>query len=100
MSQKPKTIKASDFKAKCLALLDEVARTGETIVITKNGKPVVDLVPHRAKKRSGRSALGVWKGQVEIIGDIVSPIYAGLKTSMRNSRSAAPETIEAFGRTV
>ena len=66
-----KTIKASEFKAKCLALMDEVARTGETVVITKNGEPVADLVPHRVKKRS---PFGVWKGQVEITGDIMSPI--------------------------
>ena len=64
-------INASEFKAKCLALMDEVARTGETVVITKNGEPVADLVPHRAKKRS---PFGVWKGQVEITGDIMSPI--------------------------
>ena len=68
-----KTIKASEFKAKCLALMDEVARTGETVVITKNGEPVADLVPHRVKKRS---PFGVWKGQVEITGDIMSPIDA------------------------
>ena len=66
-----KTIKASEFKAKCLALMDEVARTGETVVITKHGEPVADLVPHRVKKRS---PFGVWKGQVEITGDIMSPI--------------------------
>jgi prevent-host-death family protein len=65
-----KTIKASEFKAKCLALMDEVARTGERIVITKNGEPVAELVPHKKK----RSPLGIWKGQVEIIGDIMSPI--------------------------
>ena len=34
-------IKASEFKAKCLALIDEVAGTGDPIVITKNGKPLV-----------------------------------------------------------
>ena len=67
-----KTVKASEFKAKCLALMDEVARTGGSVVITKNGAPVADLVPHRAKKK--RSPFGVWKGQVEIIGDIISPI--------------------------
>jgi prevent-host-death family protein len=71
MSQKLKTIKASEFKAKCLALVDDVARTGETVVITKNGVPIAELVPHRPKKRS---PLGVWKGQMEIIGDIMWPI--------------------------
>jgi prevent-host-death family protein len=68
---KTKTIKASEFKAKCLALMDEVARTGQRVVITKNGEPVADLVPHDAKKRS---PFGIWKGKVEIIGDIISPI--------------------------
>lgn len=88
MSQKPKTVKASDFKAKCVALLDEVARTGDTIVVTKNGRPIVEIVPHRAKKRG---ALGVWKGQVEIIGDIVSPIYAewahGIDVELKKRRA-------------
>ena len=35
----PRTIKASEFKAKCLQLMDEVAETGDEIVITKNGRP-------------------------------------------------------------
>jgi prevent-host-death family protein len=35
-----RSISASEFKAKCLALLDEVAETGETIIVTKRGKPV------------------------------------------------------------
>ena len=35
-----KTIKASEFKAKCLKLMDEVADTGQPLVITKNGRPV------------------------------------------------------------
>lgn len=39
------TIQASAFKARCLALLDEVARSHSTIVVTKHGKPVAKLVP-------------------------------------------------------
>jgi prevent-host-death family protein len=66
-----RTIKASGFKAKCSALIDQVADTGEAIVITKNGKPLVKLVPRRVPKRS---PLGVWKGKVIIKGDIISPI--------------------------
>jgi prevent-host-death family protein len=38
-------IPASEFKAKCLALLDEVAETRETLVVTKRGKPVARIVP-------------------------------------------------------
>nr|NDG06974.1 type II toxin-antitoxin system Phd/YefM family antitoxin [Oxalobacteraceae bacterium] len=41
------TIQASEFKARCLALMDQVARTGETILVTKNGKPIAELRPHR-----------------------------------------------------
>ena len=36
---------ATEFRAKCLGLLDWVAKTGETIVITKRGKPIARLVP-------------------------------------------------------
>jgi prevent-host-death family protein len=42
------TIKASEFKAKCLQLMDQVARTGVELTITKNGIPVAKLVPTAA----------------------------------------------------
>jgi prevent-host-death family protein len=64
-------IKASEFKAKCLAVLDEVERTRQTVIITKRGKPVAELVPHKLPKRSPR---GIFKGRMEILGDIISPI--------------------------
>jgi prevent-host-death family protein len=43
------TLKASEFKARCLKLMDEVQKTGDEIVITKNGKPISKLVPYRVK---------------------------------------------------
>lgn len=43
------TLKASEFKARCLKLMDEVQKTGNEIVITKNGKPVSKLVPYHVK---------------------------------------------------
>jgi prevent-host-death family protein len=64
-------IKASEFKAKCLALMDEVARTGNPLLITKNGKPVAELVPQRSRRRNLK---GCSKDSFFIIGDIVSPI--------------------------
>jgi prevent-host-death family protein len=64
-------MKASEFKAKCLAIMDEVERTGEGVVITKNGKPVAELVPHRGRKKNAR---GILKDQLFITGDIMSPI--------------------------
>ncbi len=39
------SINASEFKAKCLAILDEVSETGESIIILKRGKPVAQLIP-------------------------------------------------------
>ena len=67
-----KIIKASEFKAKCLARMDEVARTGESVVITKNGEPLVELAPLKAKPK--KDAFGILKGELEIVGDIMSPI--------------------------
>jgi prevent-host-death family protein len=64
-------IKASEFKAKCLALMDEVARTGSPVIITKHGKPVAELVPHRPRRPKLR---GISKGTLVITGDIISPI--------------------------
>lgn len=67
----PRIIKASVFKAKCLALIDEVASTGDAIIVTKNGKPLAKLVPHHPPKQS---PLGIWKDKVIIKGDIIGPI--------------------------
>lgn len=66
------TVQATEFKAKCLALMDRVARTGETIVVTKNGRPIAELRPHRPPR--AKTLIGLHKGQIEILGDILSPI--------------------------
>jgi prevent-host-death family protein len=67
----PRTIKASEFKARCLQLMDEVADSGEEIVITKNGRPVSRLVPYRKKPEN---LFGIDRGIIQIHGDIVEPI--------------------------
>ena len=69
----PRTIKASEFKAKCLRLMDEVAESGEEIVITKNGQPVSRLLPYREKTRL---AFGRNRDNIRILGDIVEPMPA------------------------
>jgi prevent-host-death family protein len=66
-----KTMAAGTFKARCLAVMDEVQAKRETIVITKRGKPVVKLVPADQEKDE---IYGFMKGKVKITGDIVSPI--------------------------
>ena len=68
------TVKASEFKAKCLALMDEVARSGEAIVITKNGKPLVELAP--LSTTGTRGFYGSWKNRIQIHGDLLQPLDA------------------------
>ena len=65
-------IRASEFKAKCLALMDKVAATGEGILITKNGKPVAELHPPASLRP--KSPFGLHKGMIEIRGEIISPV--------------------------
>lgn len=48
MAKSEKVIPAGEFKARCLALLDEVAQTGKPLLVTKRGKPVARLVPVEA----------------------------------------------------
>lgn len=74
-------IQASEFKAKCLALMDQVAASGETIVITKNGRPVAELRPYRAPR--AKSLIGLHKGKGRILGDIVSPIGTELWQALK-----------------
>ena len=66
-----RTMKASEFKAKCLKLMDEVAETGQEIVITKNGNPVSRLAPYRKKLSA---PFGRDRHLIRILGDIVSPM--------------------------
>ena len=68
-----RTIKASEFKAKCLKIMDEVAETGQDIIITKNGRPVSRLIPYR---KPPSTFFGADKGKIKILGDIVSPMPA------------------------
>ena len=65
------TIQASEFKAKCLALMDKVASTGEVWVVTKNGRPIAELRPYSGG-RAG-SPFGLHQA-LQIIGDITSPL--------------------------
>lgn len=65
------TIQASEFKAKCLALMDEVAATGKILVVTKNGRPVAELHPYSGQRVA--SPFGLHKSVV-IKGDIVESV--------------------------
>ncbi len=81
------TIKASEFKAKCLKLMDEVAETGEEILITKYGYPTARLVPYRQKPSDW---FGADRGQLEILGDIISPVEVAWEAESNPDRVINP----------
>jgi prevent-host-death family protein len=66
-----KTMAAGAFKAKCLAVMDEVQSKRVTVVITKRGKPVAKLVPVEVEKDE---IFGFLRGKGKIKGNMVSPI--------------------------
>lgn len=66
----PRSIKASEFKATCLRLMDEVRERGIEIVITKRGQPVAKLGPVEDRPRT---AQGYMRGTILHQGDLISP---------------------------
>jgi len=70
-----RTIPAGEFKAKCLAIMEEVQTRGETVVITKRGKPVVRVTPLEDSATAiaaQDSIFGFMRGKGVIVGDIVT----------------------------
>jgi prevent-host-death family protein len=67
-------VSISEFKAKCLALIDEVNKTKKTLRITRHGKVVAEVVPPPPAQR-GRNFLGSGADSFDILdNDIVGPI--------------------------
>ncbi len=73
------SIQASEFKAKCLALMDDVAKTGETWVVTKNGRPVAELRPYSGGRVPTPFGL---HPALQIHGDVISPLGDDLWKAM------------------
>ena len=67
----PLIIPAGEFKARCLQAMDQVAATGEPIIVTKRGRPVAQIAPIALKPKTLR---GFMKGKVKAGKDIISPI--------------------------
>jgi prevent-host-death family protein len=67
---KNRVIAATEFKAKCAALLDEIDIHGGTITVTKRGRPVATV--SAAKKPAWKSPAGILAGKLKITGDIVN----------------------------
>jgi prevent-host-death family protein len=66
-----KTMNVTDFKARCLRILQDVARTGEGITILNRGRPIAQVLP--VVPRRAESPQATLRGTVEILGDIVEP---------------------------
>lgn len=64
---------AAHFKAQCLAVMDRVSQSGDAVVITKHGKPVVKVVP----MSEGEDAIfGALAGIARVTGDIENTVPA------------------------
>ncbi len=68
MKTKMKTISASEFKAKCLKILDELGAEG--IVVQKRGKPIAKVIPVGPADNS--KLIGSMKGMIKVNGDLLS----------------------------
>lgn len=67
------TIPISKFKATCLRLLDNVKKTGRSILVTRKGEPIALVTPPPPPPKS-KTWLGCMKDSVKITGDVVSPV--------------------------
>ena len=66
-----KQMRASVFKARCLKVMNDIQATGEPVIVTKRGKPVVKVIPAEPEKDD---ILGFLAEKGAIIGDIESPV--------------------------
>ena len=64
-------IPAAQFKSQCLSVMDQVAETGRPVVVTKHGKPVVQIVPVESDENE---IFGFLRGKGRIVGDIENTI--------------------------
>lgn len=78
---KSRVASATEFKAKCLAFLDEIEQRGKPITITRRGLPVAVLAP--ASKGAWKSPKDSWAGRARIVGDIVAADTSGLWAVLR-----------------
>jgi len=70
---KKMTLSVTEFKARCLELFEVVHRTHETLIITKHGKPIAQVIPTEVEPPKAKRKLGALNGTA-ILHDIMSPI--------------------------
>jgi prevent-host-death family protein len=67
----PKSVPATEFKTRCLALLEEVRQTRRPLLVTRHGKPVVEISPYVSKNTARVNPL---KGSIVFQDDLLSPL--------------------------
>ena len=73
MTATTKTIPAAQFRDQCLRLMDEVKATGETLIVTKHGRPVAAVAP--VVGQPAASIIG-WSDNIRIDDDLAEPAIA------------------------
>jgi len=68
---KSRVVSATEFKAKCLALLDEIDHQGGTVTVTKRGRPMAMVGPVK-RQRLWKSPEGLWAGKVHIAEELLT----------------------------
>ncbi len=73
MAEDTEQMAISEFKATCLAVLERIRRTGRSIVITRRGEPVAEVIPPTPAS-TGPKWLGALAGRGQITGDLLEPV--------------------------
>ncbi len=79
--EKSRVVSATEFKAKCLSLLDEVEQGGATITVTKRGRPVAVLGP--TPKKAWKSPANSWAGKIIENEDLANTDLSDLWDAVR-----------------
>jgi prevent-host-death family protein len=82
-----KSVAVSQFKAHCLALLDDVARTGQPLLVVRHGKPLARVLP--SSRVAAEQPQCTLRGTVTYLGDIIEP---ALPAAAWESRLPEPAT--------
>ena len=90
-----KTVAITKFKAQCLALLDQVAKSGQPLVVTKRGKPLARIVPTVGDEAWVQDSL---RGSVTIVGDIMGPVVPRSRWNAARGVVATRRAAEPRGR--
>jgi prevent-host-death family protein len=71
LASKPSELSATEFKATCLKVMEDVHRSRKPVIVSKRGKPLVKIVP--AEEKRPVPLFGYMRGTMKIVGDIVAP---------------------------